>query len=149
MPDNDSKRKPRIIVTMQSGKEFDLDGQRAVKIKDALHSLKSHPITVEYPDGEVTIVPAYVECFVFYPNGNVDTTLLRPILLQPISDLEPLMKKSLGRRATNVFRVLELETIGDLVNITEQELRWTPNLGVKSITEIKQALAHYGLELSQ
>jgi DNA-directed RNA polymerase subunit alpha len=64
-----------------------------------------------------------------------------PILLNPIDDLE------LTVRSANCLKAESILYIGDLVQRTEVELLKTPNLGKKSLTEIKDALASHDLSL--
>jgi DNA-directed RNA polymerase subunit alpha len=64
-----------------------------------------------------------------------------PILLRPIDDLE------LTVRSANCLKAESIYYIGDLVQKTEVELLKTPNLGKKSLTEIKEVLAQRGLSL--
>lgn len=64
-----------------------------------------------------------------------------PILLRPIEDLE------LTVRSTNCLKAENIYHVGDLVQRTEAELLKTPNLGRKSLTEIKMILASHGLAL--
>lgn len=66
---------------------------------------------------------------------------INPILLRPVDDLE------LTVRSANCLKAENLLYIGDLVQRTESELLRTPNLGKKSLTEIKDTLARHGLEL--
>ncbi|WP_287818148.1 DNA-directed RNA polymerase subunit alpha, partial [Idiomarina sp.] len=64
-----------------------------------------------------------------------------PILLRPVDDLE------LTVRSANCLKAEAIQYIGDLVQRTEVELLKTPNLGKKSLTEIKDVLASRGLSL--
>lgn len=64
-----------------------------------------------------------------------------PILLRPIDDLE------LTVRSANCLKAESIHYVGDLVQRTEVELLKTPNLGKKSLTEIKEVLASHGLSL--
>ncbi|HPE59587.1 MAG TPA: DNA-directed RNA polymerase subunit alpha [Thiolinea sp.] len=64
-----------------------------------------------------------------------------PILMRPVDDLE------LTVRSANCLKAENLFYIGDLVQRTETELLKTPNLGKKSLTEIKDVLAQNGLTL--
>ncbi len=64
-----------------------------------------------------------------------------PILLRPVDDLE------LTVRSANCLKAESIHYIGDLVQRTEVELLKTPNLGKKSLTEIKDVLASRGLSL--
>jgi len=64
-----------------------------------------------------------------------------PVLLRPIDDLE------LTVRSANCLKAENIYYIGDLVQRTEVELLKTPNLGKKSLTEIKEVLASRALAL--
>ena len=64
-----------------------------------------------------------------------------PILLRPVDDLE------LTVRSANCLKAENIYYIGGLVQRTEVELLKTPNLGKKSLTEIKDVLASRGLSL--
>jgi DNA-directed RNA polymerase subunit alpha len=70
------------------------------------------------------------------PEADVD-----PILLRPVDDLE------LTVRSANCLKAESIYYIGDLIQRTEVELLKTPNLGKKSLTEIKDVLATKGLSL--
>ena len=50
-------------------------------------------------------------------------------------------------RAINVLRSLGCDTFMDVVQLTEKELKETPACGKKTLNEIKELLAEYGLEL--
>jgi len=67
--------------------------------------------------------------------------LFDPILLRPVDDLE------LTVRSANCLKAEAIQYIGDLVQRAEVELLKTPNLGKKSLTEIKDVLASRGLSL--
>jgi len=64
-----------------------------------------------------------------------------PMLLRSVDDLE------LTVRSANCLKAENIHLIGDLVQKTEQELLKTPNLGKKSLTEIKDVLASRGFTL--
>jgi DNA-directed RNA polymerase subunit alpha len=64
-----------------------------------------------------------------------------PILLRPVDELE------LTVRSANCLKAEQIYYIGDLIQRTEVELLKTPNLGKKSLTEIKNVLASRGLSL--
>lgn len=66
---------------------------------------------------------------------------INPILLRPVDDLE------LTVRAANCLKAENIYYIGDLVQRSENDLLKTPNLGKKSLLEIKNVLASRGLSL--
>lgn len=68
-------------------------------------------------------------------------TAFDPILLRPVDELE------LTVRSANCLKAENIHYIGDLVQRTEVELLRTPNLGKKSLTEIKEVLESHGLAL--
>ena len=70
-----------------------------------------------------------------------DEPEIDPILLRPVDDLE------LTVRSANCLKAESIYYIGDLIQRTEMELLKTPNLGKKSLTEIKDVLAARGLSL--
>ena len=70
------------------------------------------------------------------PGGSLD-----PILFRPIDELE------LTVRSANCLKAESVYYIGELVQRTENELMKTPNLGKKSLNEIKEALKAHDLEL--
>jgi DNA-directed RNA polymerase subunit alpha len=69
------------------------------------------------------------------------TPQVDPILLRPVDDLE------LTVRSANCLKAENIYYIGDLIQRTENELLKTPNLGRKSLNEIKEVLASKGLTL--
>jgi len=79
--------------------------------------------------------------------GNVETEVatqpneIDPILLRPVDELE------LTVRSANCLKAENIYYIGDLIQKNENELLKTPNLGKKSLTEIKDVLASRGLSL--
>jgi len=72
---------------------------------------------------------------------STDTGLARGMENFPIEELE------LGVRSYNCLKRVGIETIGDLVMKTENELAAIPNFGKKSIEEVKETLAQHGLTL--
>ena len=64
-----------------------------------------------------------------------------PLLLRPVDDLE------LTVRSANCLKAENIYYLGDLIQRTENELLKTPNLGRKSLNEIKEVLAARGLTL--
>lgn len=75
------------------------------------------------------------------PEQQEDEDEVDPILLRPVDDLE------LTVRSANCLKAENLYYIGDLIQRTEVDLLKTPNLGKKSLTEIKDVLASKGLSL--
>jgi len=79
--------------------------------------------------------------------GNIETEPdkeevdIDPILLRPVDELE------LTVRSANCLKAEKIYYIGDLIQKSETELLKTPNLGKKSLTEIKDVLASRGLSL--
>jgi len=82
--------------------------------------------------------------------GDIDTivspsarggTQFDPVLLRPVDELE------LTVRSANCLKAENIYYIGDLIQRTENELLKTPNLGRKSLNEIKEVLASRGLTL--
>lgn len=69
------------------------------------------------------------------------STQFDPILLRPVDELE------LTVRSANCLKAENIYYIGDLIQRTENELLKTPNLGRKSLNEIKEVLASRGLTL--
>jgi DNA-directed RNA polymerase subunit alpha len=67
--------------------------------------------------------------------------MVDPMLLRPVDDLE------LTVRSANCLKAENIYYIGDLIQRTENELLKTPNLGRKSLNEIKDVLAARGLTL--
>ena len=64
-----------------------------------------------------------------------------PMLLRPVDDLE------LTPRSSNCLKAQSIHYIGDLIQYTENDLLRTPNLGRKSLNEIKDVLASRSLSL--
>ncbi len=75
------------------------------------------------------------------PEPEKEKEEIDPQLLRPVDDLE------LTVRSANCLKAENIYYIGDLVQRTETELLKTPNLGKKSLTEIKDVLASKDLEL--
>ncbi|MBO9490999.1 DNA-directed RNA polymerase subunit alpha [Endozoicomonas sp. G2_1] len=75
------------------------------------------------------------------PEQKEEKPQFDPILLRPVDDLE------LTVRSANCLKAEAIQYIGDLVQRAEVELLKTPNLGKKSLTEIKDVLASRGLSL--
>src|ERR671920_1762708 len=75
------------------------------------------------------------------PTEQPKSPAVDPILLRPVDDLE------LTVRSANCLKAVNIYYIGDLIQRTETELLKTPNLGRKSLNEIKEVLASRGLTL--
>jgi DNA-directed RNA polymerase subunit alpha len=73
--------------------------------------------------------------------GPAPSSSIDPILLRPVDELE------LTVRSANCLKAENIYYIGDLIQRTETELLKTPNLGRKSLNEIKEVLASRGLTL--
>ena len=76
-------------------------------------------------------------------HDEVDENHIDPVLLRPVDDLE------LTVRSANCLKAENIHYIGDLVQRSENELLKTPNLGKKSLTEIKDVLSTHSLSLGQ
>ncbi len=70
-----------------------------------------------------------------------DQLSVNPIYMRPVDDLE------LTVRSANCLKAESIYYIGDLIQRSENDLLKTPNLGKKSLTEIKNVLASHGLSL--
>ncbi|SET50114.1 DNA-directed RNA polymerase subunit alpha [Nitrosomonas marina] len=75
------------------------------------------------------------------PTEQPQAPQIDPVLLRPVDDLE------LTVRSANCLKVENIYYIGDLIQRTEAELLRTPNLGRKSLNEIKEVLAARELSL--
>ncbi len=73
--------------------------------------------------------------------GRGDHQAMNPLFARPVDDLE------LTVRSANCLKAEDICYIGDLVLRTEADLLKTPNLGKKSLTEIKSVLSAHGLAL--
>ena len=81
------------------------------------------------------------ELAAFESGANAASQQFDPILLRPVDELE------LTVRSANCLKAENIYYIGDLIQRTENELLKTPNLGRKSLNEIKEVLAQRGLTL--
>ena len=75
------------------------------------------------------------------PGSSEERPPFDPLLMRPVDDLELTVRSANCLKAENIFY------IGDLIQRTEVDLLKTPNLGKKSLTEIKDVLATKGLSL--
>lgn len=115
----------KLIIELQTDGSIDPKDT----ISDAAQILQQQlmvffDLTIEEPEEPVEEEPA-----------------IDPVLLRPVDDLE------LTVRSANCLKAEQLYYIGDLVQRTETELLKTPNLGKKSLTEIKDVLGQFGLTL--
>ncbi len=72
---------------------------------------------------------------------NEELEKMMSILETPVEELE------LSVRSSNCLRNIDIRTIGDLAQRSEEEISKTKNFGKKSLQEIKDKLAEYGLNL--
>jgi len=70
-----------------------------------------------------------------------EEALIDPVMMRPVDELE------LTVRSANCLKAENVHYIGDLVTRMESDLLRTPNLGKKSLNEIKEVLASRGLSL--
>lgn len=93
-----------------------------------------------------SILNEHLSVFIFFkgedtPGSSDERPQFDPMLLRPVDDLELTVRSANCLKAENIFY------IGDLIQRTEVDLLKTPNLGKKSLTEIKDVLATKGLSL--
>lgn len=93
-----------------------------------------------------SILNEHLSVFIFFkgedtPGAFEERPQFDPMLLRPVDDLELIVRSANCLKAENIFY------IGDLIQRTEVDLLKTPNLGKKSLTEIKDVLATKGLSL--
>jgi DNA-directed RNA polymerase subunit alpha len=91
--------------------------------------------------GGTTMLPTGTPIGVFGGGATTRSPQIDPILMRPVDDLE------LTVRSANCLKAENIYYIGDLIQRTENELLKTPNLGRKSLNEIKEVLASRGLTL--
>ncbi len=114
---------------------FDIETNGAINPEDAIRE-------------SAILLREQLSSFVDYDAVKVNTPVeqtqaptLDPVLLRSVDDLE------LTVRSANCLKAESIQRIGDLVQRTEVELLKTPNLGRKSLNEIKDVLAQRGLNL--
>jgi DNA-directed RNA polymerase subunit alpha len=112
---------------------FELETNGTVDPEEALRNAA----TILYDQISVFV---NLEATVSEPEAEAEPEI-DPILLRPVDDLELTVRSANCLKAENIFY------IGDLVQRDEVELLKTPNLGKKSLTEIKDVLAQNGLSL--
>jgi len=119
----------RLVIDLETNGTIDPKGaiqKSAAILRDQLSSFVALEGMQQPDDGEEAVP---------------DQPPIDPILLRPVDDLE------LTVRSANCLKAENIYLIGDLIQRTEVELLKTPNLGKKSLTEIKDVLATRGLSL--
>ncbi|MEX2481348.1 MAG: DNA-directed RNA polymerase subunit alpha [Gammaproteobacteria bacterium] len=116
----------KLILTIETNGTIDPE----LAVKEAAGILRSQLSVFVDISGDLIHEPA-----------GGDAVEIDPILLRSIDDLE------LTVRSANCLKAESIYYIGDLIQRTEVELLKTPNLGKKSLTEIKDVLAARGLSL--
>jgi DNA-directed RNA polymerase subunit alpha len=84
-----------------------------------------------------------IEGFGEVPDAEAEAPQAHGMENFPIEELE------LGVRSYNCLKRVGIETIGDLVTKSENELAAIPNFGKKSIEEVRETLAAHGLNLRE
>ena len=112
-----------------------------IKTNGTVEPIKAVTIALEYFCEQVSVfvslkVPSQGRAGDVLADSNID-----PMLLKPIDDLE------LTVRSSNCLRAENIKYLGDLVQYSETQLMKIPNLGKKSLTEIKQILIDNSLSL--
>jgi DNA-directed RNA polymerase subunit alpha len=113
----------------------EIETNGAVSAEDAVRA--SAKILVE----QLAVFAQGSELAAFETQPSRGNTNFDPILLRPVDELE------LTVRSANCLKAENIYYIGDLIQRTENELLKTPNLGRKSLNEIKEVLASRGLTL--
>jgi len=117
---------------------MEIETNGAISAEDAVR--QSAKILVEqlavFAQLEGGVLPGFQDAA---PRGTAAS--FDPILLRPVDELE------LTVRSANCLKAENIYYIGDLIQRTENELLKTPNLGRKSLNEIKEVLASRGLTL--
>jgi DNA-directed RNA polymerase subunit alpha len=90
---------------------------------------------------DIDRIDGFGEAAASVDGGGAEPSLAHGMENFPIEELE------LGVRSYNCLKRVGIETIGDLVTKTENELGAIPNFGKKSIEEVKETLATHGLTL--
>jgi DNA-directed RNA polymerase subunit alpha len=81
-----------------------------------------------------------------FGEGAAQAEVAEPSLAHGMENF-PIEELELGVRSYNCLKRVGIETIGDLVSKTENELAAIPNFGKKSIEEVKETLSAHGLNL--
>jgi DNA-directed RNA polymerase subunit alpha len=115
----------------------DIETNGAISAEDAVRA--SAKILVEQLAVFAQLEGGEIDAIVS-PSSRVNSQF-DPVLLRPVDELE------LTVRSANCLKAENIYYIGDLIQRTENELLKTPNLGRKSLNEIKEVLASRGLTL--
>ncbi len=112
-----------------------------IKTNGTFEPISALTTALEYFCEQVSVfvslkVPSHGRAGDVLADSNID-----PILLKPIDDLE------ITVRSSNCLRAENIKYLGDLVQYSETQLMKIPNLGKKSLTEIKQILIDNSLSL--
>lgn len=118
---------------------MEIETNGAVTAEDAVRA--SAKILVEQFAVFAQIDGSIEDVFAPAAGGRPGAASFDPILLRPVDELE------LTVRSANCLKAENIYYIGDLIQRTENELLKTPNLGRKSLNEIKEVLASRGLTL--
>ncbi|MCS6875534.1 MAG: DNA-directed RNA polymerase subunit alpha [Aquificaceae bacterium] len=111
-----------------------------------------------YTDGTRTpeeVIKEAVRLLVKNFNSLENISFETPIIEEPVGVVDELAEKlslpieelDISQRALNSIKRMGITTIGDLVRLTEDDLKGTKNVGRKAINEIKEALRQLGLYL--
>ena len=118
----------------------EIETNGAINAEDAVRA--SAKILVEQLAVFAQLDGEFGEGGILQPGGSRSSAqTFDPILLRPVDELE------LTVRSANCLKAENIYYIGDLIQRTENELLKTPNLGRKSLNEIKEVLASRGLTL--
>ncbi len=115
----------------------DIETNGAITAEDAVRAsakilVEQLAVFAQLEGGEIDAIVA---------TASRGSTQFDPVLLRPVDELE------LTVRSANCLKAENIYYIGDLIQRTENELLKTPNLGRKSLNEIKEVLASRGLTL--
>ncbi len=130
-------------VYLDSARVFIRGDQVDTDIKDRLN-YRNEVISVSYNKSMYQILSRrmYELENPVYPNRKTPNFMAdNDDLMRPIDFLE------LSVRSSNCLKSMDIFLIGDLVQLSEKDLLKTPNLGKRSLTEIKEVLADKGLFL--
>ncbi|MCS6957386.1 MAG: DNA-directed RNA polymerase subunit alpha [Aquificaceae bacterium] len=111
-----------------------------------------------YTDGTKTpeeVIKEAVQLIVRNFNAIENISYEVPVVEEPVGAVDELAEKlslpieelDVSQRALNSIKRMGITTIGDLIKLTEEDLKGTKNVGRKAINEIKEALRQMGLYL--